>query len=205
MKKLMIAAAIVCAAAFAQAATINWQSGVIYVAADAAGTTGSGDSYKAGLAASGRMITAYLYELVSDPLEMEGGKTAAQKYAEAQKMDAAALYDTYFGTTPTGTKTSVGNGQANVSQTGVADSSGMHYGVLLFIDDSTSRVPEGKDAFVKAALATVDVGSSGTFSATDLINKTTASTWTAVPVPEPTSGLLLLLGVAGMALRRRRA
>ena len=27
----------------------------------------------------------------------------------------------------------------------------------------------------------------------------------AIPVPEPTSGLLLLLGVAGMALRRRRA
>ena len=31
------------------------------------------------------------------------------------------------------------------------------------------------------------------------------TTYTASSVPEPTSGLLLLLGVAGMALRRRRA
>ena len=32
-----------------------------------------------------------------------------------------------------------------------------------------------------------------------------AGAWTSVNVPEPTSGLLMLLGMAGLALRRRRA
>ena len=40
----------------------------------------------------------------------------------------------------------------------------------------------------------------------DQIGSKTASNWTATTtVPEPTSGLLMLLGMAGLALRRRRA
>ena len=193
MKKLMIAAAIVCAAAFAQAAAINWQSGTIYVASDAQGTTGSGTSYKAGLASSGRMVTAYLYELT------------LEQYTAAQAMDAAGLYDTYFKTTATATKTTLGNGAANITQSNVAAASGLHYGLVLFVDESADRVPTGKDAFVKASLATADVGGASDVTVANLIGNTTAANWTAVPVPEPTSGLLLLLGVAGMALRRRRA
>ena len=32
-----------------------------------------------------------------------------------------------------------------------------------------------------------------------------SATWSTVAVPEPTSGLLLVLGMAGLALRRKRA
>ena len=43
----------------------------------------------------------------------------------------------------------------------------------------------------------------GAMTATTAANKFLNSSWTAVP--EPTSGLLMLLGMAGLALRRRRA
>ena len=43
----------------------------------------------------------------------------------------------------------------------------------------------------------------GNMAATAATNKFQNSSWTAVP--EPTSGLLMLLGMAGLALRRRRA
>ncbi len=39
----------------------------------------------------------------------------------------------------------------------------------------------------------------------DLSSSATASNWIATAAPEPTSGLLLLLGMAGLALKRKRA
>jgi hypothetical protein len=48
----------------------------------------------------------------------------------------------------------------------------------------------------------------GSMTGTTTANKFLNSSWSAVPsesVPEPTSGLLLLLGMAGLALRRKQA
>jgi hypothetical protein len=190
MKKLMIAAAIVCAAAFAQAATVSWQSGTIYIANAADGTTGSATTHKANN--STRLVTMYMYALT------------AQDYTAALAMDTATLYDTYITKTETGKATTLPTGAAAYSQT-VADASGANYALLLFVDTKNANLPEGKDAFVKATLATAQVDGSAQVNMSNMINSSLASDWTAVPVPEPTSGLLLLLGVAGMALRRRRA
>ena len=52
----------------------------------------------------------------------------------------------------------------------------------------------GKDTFTWAA------GTYGGLSETATVGK-----WSAVAVPEPTSGLLLLLGMAGLALKLKRA
>ena len=50
-------------------------------------------------------------------------------------------------------------------------------------------------------------GSSGYVGYTFMDDSTTltAGSWSTASVPEPTSGLLLLLGMAGLALRRKRA
>ena len=95
-------------------------------------------------------------------------------------------------------------GGANGSNTGVSDGDKL---VFAIIDGSIAdgskyyvtteyTIPEGA-TFEPPATGTrqsiaVSLAGSGTFTATS-------------PVPEPTSGLLMLLGMAGLALRRRRA
>ena len=49
------------------------------------------------------------------------------------------------------------------------------------------------------------MASGGVLEFDPLYGSGTAGAWTQAAVPEPTSGLLLLLGVAGLALRRKRA
>ena len=46
-------------------------------------------------------------------------------------------------------------------------------------------------------------GMDAKYKASGVFSSTTA--WQTTAVPEPTSGLLMLLGIAGLALRRRRA
>ena len=63
--------------------------------------------------------------------------------------------------------------------------------------DSSISVPSVIKQGAAAATSTTTVGFANMTSAT------AASNWQSVP--EPTSGLLLLLGMAGLALKRKRA
>ena len=67
-----------------------------------------------------------------------------------------------------------------------------------------SWVDLGQVTGVDGMTGTVDIRFNADWG-TDPGPYATQGGWTVAAVPEPTSGLLLILGMAGLALRRRRA
>lgn len=181
MKKLTIALAAIMAGLAVNAATIKWNSGTIY---NQAGTKANKTT---------AVVTAYLYSL-----------TEAQ-YATVSAMTADAIYTAAqagsYGTAAV-TQTSTALGAINITQTvtgGTSESPVTYYGLVVYEDAVSDGGP-----YVKAAAKTVTFQDDGSTTLASLASS--QSTWTATSaVPEPTSGLLMLLGVAGLALRRRRA
>ena len=195
MKKLMIAAAIVCAAAVSQAAAIKWGGDIAQ--SDGANTVSVGS-------------VAYLVR----------GATAAEA-AVATITVAGADWSAW--TTDTGAKIvgshTLGADEAQTNWrftdlyniTGAADAG--YYSVVV-VDGGAGA--DGKTgAYAYGGQNTLVDPTSGT-----VVDLTVGDEWASgtapfigqggynavtFAAPEPTSGLLMLLGFAGLALRRRRA
>lgn len=186
MKKILIAVGVVALAAMTQAASVKWNSGTVKAATDASGTAGT---------ANATSYTAYLYTFDS-----------LAAYTAAQSTAVDALYSTYVGkVTPVTTANAKPNGTANITQSGQPDGSSTDpvtvYGMVIYVDTATAATYANVDAFVKVGFATDSYQDTTGLSFGNM--GTQQANWTAVP--EPTSGLLMLLGMAGLALRRRRA
>ena len=198
MKKLMIAAAIVCAAALSQAATFQWKvSSAKLPAAD-------GSFSKTSLGANGTFSVWLVDQKTFDALAV------------------ADIYATYNGTTE-GLVDSKATSASSASITTTKDDYGKGdtvYAVSLLTytdaDDkvwyiankSMDTIGEDADNMIITKMNTVYGGESGSgvlgaWTKDGIKSGDSITAWQSVP--EPTSGLLLLLGVAGLTLRRRRA
>ena len=185
MKKIMILAAVVCAAVVSQAAAINWT------------VTGNGSSQKS--------KAVYIFESSSRSAIvalLEAGTstgTAAGILSDATWTGAVkANGQTSSATTP-GAEGSIDLGE-------VATGNKSYFAVVF---NKTEALAADATKYYLSADATghsyTDLNPGEGVAVAMSIAGVTAVTIPTQAVPEPTSAMLLLLGVAGMALRRRRA
>ena len=196
MKKLIMAAAVVCAAVFAQANTVNWQTGAIYVP----NADGSLSSTKV-TSASGLTITMLAWESSSSLSSFTAGDLYSWYTGSDKTKDpwGGSLSPKYGAITM---NTSGSSGKATGSLNPGDEGQTVYGAMLLILSDSNT----GNDLWYME-----NSGSRTTAKAVQTLSNLAskvggtgaAMAWTAVP--EPTSGLLMLLGVAGLALKRKRA
>ncbi len=187
MKKAMIAAVVVCAAAFANAGAINWNLLNLTASPDTANK-------------SSATYSAYLF--VGTDVATKTALIDAGKFDDFTAAALASKTSTYVSASD----------MINIIGGNVGDYKDTTVSAYAIVFNAA----EAGDA-TYYQVAKVGTGGSGT-AGEEVITQTFGSTgnksfgwgqqnsntgWTAVP--EPTSGLLMLLGMAGLALRRRRA
>ena len=188
MKKLMIAAVAGMFAVAANAAAMNWSTGMDYT--DPAGNVAGGEGY----------ISMYLFQIDKTAYDslVAGGES---------KVSAAAwgVYGKQLASAD-GTYVDDGMGQMSIADTRTFNVGDTAYAAIIMAYDEGKGITHYKGnavAFTYSAAADMTVENLDTFIGGTAGSGMTAVEWSAVP--EPTSGLLLLLGVAGLALKRKRA
>ena len=184
MKKLIIAAAVVCTAVFAHAAAANWKASAFGM------YNGTGSTEDSALYSG----TAYVFDAgVTSQVALfaliEGGTAIGS--STAGYVATATFTEGAFG----------GLTFANGEQGG-----GSYTYYFAIVDDDKAYFSNEKSVTANAMATVKNVGFDTQSSSSALPVGTDfqgAGKWSAVP--EPTSGLLMLLGAAGLALRRRRA
>ena len=179
MKKIMVAMAVVAFATVAQAAALNWAIAGKVVTESPAGSASAGRA-------------SYYTALVFAESDMAAVNTAleAKDYAKLQDLSLssaqAAKSGAFAGTISdlTGSTASIFTVIFDTQAAGDAISTAQNY---IMSEVVTANTYSGTDAATTAS-----------FDAAFGESKYQA-------IPEPTSGLLLLLGVAGLALKRKRA
>ena len=175
MKKLMLAVAAIATTVCAQAATVKWTAANVYE-----------------MGSTATKATGYLTYFVSS-----ADYTLAKATADLakEKVDFVSTYGVASAVTSGGLATQ------NITTTAGNSESWTGYLVIF----NAESIDKATYAYItsEATKATGANGQQANLTFTSLTGTQTAGNWYAIP--EPTSGLLMLLGFAGLALRRRRA
>ena len=182
MKKLMFMLAAVAMAASVHAASVTWSTVAMYNA--------EGSKVKATATMYVYLMDQTTYDGLSDVWATYGDdvKAGGTTAANAGGTKSASLTSKVSVSAPKDTATANTTYYAAIIATyGTGDS-------MMYYTEKVS-VTTGDDGN-----ATFNIGGGRLDSVT-----AAASAWTTASVPEPTSGLLMLVGLASLALRRRRA
>ena len=184
MKKIMIAAAALTMSIVAQAANVNWNSGTLYLP----NADGTWSDTKA------TSSTAGTWNLVVSFFAADG----TTPFAAGGDLSDNSILDL--------------NSTLSGSATGFEAEKTYYMSAVLTYENDDYTFSKSFDPvsfMTKKTGATSANMQQTTVLATKMIDTSSPLGWTITPkggnIPEPTSGLLLLLGVAGLALRRKRA
>lgn len=185
MKKIMIAVVTMAAAIATQAASINWATGTKVLAPESTAQAASG--------------TLSMYVWLVD----------ATTYSDTSVDSLWTSYGSKLSTATSSRTGGAGKSGVTVVTDGLSFSTTeatYYYALTLLTYDGNK---DGTVEYYVANKAQSYVNTAGTGNNISSLatvlggSGTTAVSWTAVP--EPTSGLLMLLGMAGLALKRKRA
>lgn len=197
MKKVMFMLASVVTATVIHAASVTWESGVVFGPSDTDGTLSFTSVYKM---ADSSTASMYLFLIGAD-----SEHTAAENYASVQSAGAYATYKDSLSSADASSST-LSSSKFTLATSGHSAGDTVYAAILFTYNDGT------KDWWLEN-YATVDINDLGADGKVSTLaryiggDKTAGSlsSWSSASVPEPTSGLLMLIGMAGLALRRKRA
>ena len=191
MKKLMIALAVTVSAVVSNAASVNWATDSM--------------SLPDGATYSKNTTTAYLYSLTQ--AQYDAIVAAWNNGTGADMSKSVSGYITANTLASEANANNKAGGKTTIFGTSTYATGDTAYGAILIDYTGTDGMKyvfgNIASAYIENGAVDVNIGDLGSFVYGDTNTMSTAAAW--YPVPEPTSGLLMLLGMAGLALRRRRA